>query len=74
MSTSRRRRTHRRAFFILFGWRTICTRERGAHSVRATCPACREEAELVGLVRRRWFTLLFIPVAPLEPAATAQRL
>jgi len=25
-------------------------------------------------VRRRWFTLLFIPVAPLEPAATAQRL
>ena len=74
MVRGRRSRTHRRGFFIVFGWRTICTREFGVEPVRATCPACQEEAELVSLLRRRWFTLFFLPVAPLEPAANARGL
>src|SRR5947208_436266 len=74
MMRRRRSRSHRRGIFIVFGWRTICTREFGVEPLRATCPGCREEAELVSLLRRRWFTLFFLPVVPLEPAANAQRL
>jgi hypothetical protein len=73
-----RRRPHpcrrrRAGFFVIVGWRVIATRD-GTDPVRATCPSCREEADLVGLLRRRWFTLFFIPILPLDPAAEAERI
>ena len=51
---------------MFFGWRTITTRE-FRRAVRAPCPSCRvADARLVGLARRRWFTLMFIPIVPVE--------
>jgi hypothetical protein len=66
-------RRRRAGFFVIVGWRVIATRER-VEPVRATCPACGEEADFVGLLRRRWFTLFFIPILPLDPAAQGQRI
>jgi hypothetical protein len=71
--TAGRRRRNRAGFFVIFGWRVINTRE-SAPPARATCPACGEEADFVGLLRRRWFTLFFLPVVPLDPASAGQRL
>ncbi|HEX4794674.1 MAG TPA: zinc-ribbon domain-containing protein [Humisphaera sp.] len=63
------RRNRRRGFIIIFGSRTISTRER-ASEVQGRCPHCGEdEARLIGRARRRWFTLFFIPVIPMETSA-----
>jgi hypothetical protein len=69
----RRHRRHRAGFFIIVGWRMIAVRD-GKPPVRATCPQCREEADFVGLLRRRWFTIFFLPILPLDPIDDAQRI
>ena len=68
------RRKPRRGFIIIFGSRMVSTRER-ASEIQSRCPSCGEdEARLVGRARRRWFTLFFIPVFPMESAANARRI
>jgi len=57
----------------IVGWRVISTRE-AKPPVRCRCPLCgTDDARLVGKLRRRWFTMFFIPVAPLESADEAHR-
>ena len=68
-----RQRGSRRGFIVIFGWRVVATRD-GSDPVRGRCPACQtEDVELVGMIRRQWFTLFFIPVVPIESAERGQR-
>jgi hypothetical protein len=68
----RRRGPNRAGFIFLFGWRTIATRT-GDAPVRTTCPACQTEADFVGVNRRQWFTLFFLPIIPMSTAQPACR-
>ena len=69
----KQRRGSRAGFIIFFGWRTISTRD-GTPEMRGPCPECGEaDARLVGKVRRRWFTLFFLPVLPLESTGEGHR-
>jgi hypothetical protein len=66
-------RNRHRGFIVLFGWRTVASRD-GSDPIRARCPACQtDDVELVGMIRRQWFTLFFIPVIPIESAQRGQR-
>jgi hypothetical protein len=69
---ARRRNFRPRGFIVIFGWRTISTRE-SADPVMLMCPNCREEHWFTGKLYRRWFTLFFLPVVPLEPASSGTR-
>ena len=69
-----KRRYLRRGFIIIFGSRIVSTRER-ASEIQSRCPNCGEDdARLIGRARRRWFTLFFIPIFPMETAANARRI
>ena len=57
----------RRGFIIFFGWRTI-TSQRPDSPVNTVCPACRQQANIVAMQARDWFTLFFIPVLPISGA------
>ena len=65
MKTARPRRP-RRGFFILFGARTLISRDHSAEPVRAICPQCHRETDLVGKSHRTWFTIFFLPVFPIS--------
>lgn len=62
----------RRGFIFFYGWRTL-HRNEPTPAVDATCPACTKPAQLRGKYAQRWFTLFFIPVAPLETREHAPR-
>ncbi len=49
----------------MFGTRPIVSDD-GAPAVRATCPNCQRQADIVGKTVRHWFTLFFIPVFPVS--------
>jgi len=68
-----RRGRKQSGFIFIIGWRVLSTRERDSE-VRATCPGCKVAgARLVGLVRRAWFTMFFIPLVPIEGKDRARR-
>lgn len=65
---------HRHRAFIVFGWRSIATRD-GSPPVTGQCPACKTpSAKIVGKIHRRWFTLYFIPIFPVQLAKNAPRI
>ena len=67
-------RRRRKGFIVIVGWRVISTRE-DKPPVIGTCPQCGvEDAQLIGRVRRAWFTMFFIPLIPLDSAERAQRI
>jgi hypothetical protein len=67
------RRRSRKAFLIIWGWRAVETRE-NKKAVIGPCPSCRTpDAPMHGRMRRRWFTLFFIPVLPVDRPADAER-
>jgi hypothetical protein len=67
-----RNRQRQRGFIIFFGWRGVKGND-GSPSVQMVCPLCREQSVLHGRVIRRWFTLFFIPVLPLQSVAGGYR-
>ena len=70
----RKSRCRRRGSLIIVGWKVISTRE-AAEPVRCACPACGvADAIFVGRLRRAWFTVFYIPVAPLDPIENAERI
>lgn len=65
---------HRHRGFIIFGWRSIASRDRSP-AVHGQCPACNEpNAQIVGKIYRTWFTLYFIPIFPVQLAKNATRI
>src|SRR5688500_7356901 len=56
---------NRSGFILLFGTRPIVSDD-GAPAVRATCPNCQRQADIVGKSVRHWFTLFFIPLFPVS--------
>ena len=67
-----RRKHHQRGFIIFFGWRGVKGSD-GSTPVETICPLCREKAVLRGRVIRRWFTLFFVPVFPVQSVAQGFR-
>jgi hypothetical protein len=59
--------------FLLVGCRLVAPRE-PSPPVRITCPSCGEDAWFIGRLRRAWYTLLMIPVCPLEPPERGQHI
>lgn len=49
--------------FVVWGWRTFLA---VIGSGQFSCPTCRGDAEYHHVRPRRWFTLFFLPVIPLE--------
>jgi hypothetical protein len=59
--------------FLLIGCRLVAPRQPSL-PVRITCPSCGEDTWFIGRLRRAWFTLLMIPICPLEPPERGQRI
>ena len=51
--------------FILFGARGIKHTKGDGDILKNSCPSCKE-GDLINKLYRRWFTLFFIPVVPLD--------
>jgi hypothetical protein len=69
-----KRHRRRTGFIVIVGWRVISRRD-GKAVVRARCPHCNvEDAQLIGKVRRAWFTIFFIPIVPLDRHDRAERI
>lgn len=49
--------------FVIWGWRTFLAI---IGTGQFSCPACRGDAEYKHVRPRRWFTVFFLPVIPLE--------
>jgi len=65
---SRHRRNKRGGFILLFGSKTVVTRDAGAAPVHTVCPRCSRETDIVGKHYRTWFTIFFLPVFPISRA------
>lgn len=55
------------AFIVLFGTKSVRTTVR---SGTFDCPVCRSRQRYEHVATRRWFTLFFIPVVPLDRLGT----
>ncbi len=53
-----------RGFFIVWGSRNRISSRGG--SIDTVCPSCRNAAKIEGKVARRWFTLYFLPIFPMD--------
>jgi hypothetical protein len=62
---SRRSPQRHAGFIILFGTRTIVSRD-DREPAKAACPQCRQQTQMIPMKSRQWFTLFFIPVLPLS--------
>jgi predicted Zn-dependent protease len=61
-------RRRRRGFIILFGTKGVVTND-GVRSP-GRCPRCGRDGTLVGKRVRRWFTLFFVPLFPVDGGQT----
>jgi tetratricopeptide (TPR) repeat protein len=55
---------HSRGFIFVFGTRTLSTKQ--GPPTPAVCPQCRQTADFQNKTARRWFTLFFIPIFPID--------